>query len=96
MYSTLTFLLLVTVVNGQEYLAVENGEFRLNGEKIFQSGMNIAWNQYGADFGNGNYEYTGPQLEKYIRDIANVGGNSISKFILITSFSSNWTSRSVI
>ena len=80
MYSTLTFLLWVTVVNGQEYLAVENGEFRLNGEKIFQSGMNIAWNQYGADFGNGNYEYTGPQLEQYIRDISNAGGNSIRKF----------------
>ena len=79
MHSTLTFLLLVAVVKGQEYLAVENGEFRLNGEKIFQSGMNIAWNQYGADFGNGNYEYTGPQLEKYIRDISNAGGNSIRK-----------------
>ena len=94
MHLVFNILLLVTVVRGQKYLAIENGEFRLNGEKIFQSGMNIAWNQYGADFGNGNYEYTGPQLEKYIRDIANVGGNSISKFILITSFSSKWTSRS--
>jgi len=64
-------------VNGQRYLAVENGEFRLNGEKIFRSGMNIAWSQYGADFGNGNYEITGPHLEKYVRDISHAGGNSI-------------------
>lgn len=73
----LQFLAMVVVVSGQRYLAVEDGEFRLNGEKIFRSGMNIAWSQYGADFGNGNYEITGPQLEKYIRDISNAGGNSI-------------------
>ena len=78
-------ILLLTVaviagVYGQRYLAVENGEFRLNGEKIFQSGMNIAWNQFGADFGNGQYDsFTGVQLEKYIRDIASSGGNSIRK-----------------
>jgi mannan endo-1,4-beta-mannosidase len=70
----------ITGVCGQRYLAVENGEFHLNGEKIFQSGMNIAWNQFGADFGNGQYDCcTGSQLEKYIRDIASSGGNSIRK-----------------
>ena len=83
MYKVFELLLLVSIVNGQRYLAVEDGEFRLNGEKVFQSGMNIAWNQFGADFGNGNYEYTGQQLEKYIRDIAEAGGNSVRKFFIV-------------
>ena len=82
MYKVVELLFLVSIVNGQRYLAVEDGEFHLNGEKVFQSGMNIAWNQFGADFGNGNYEYTGPQLEKYVRDIAEAGGNSVRKFII--------------
>ena len=79
MNTVFKLLFLVSIVNGQRYLAVEDGEFHLNGIKVFQSGMNIAWNQFGADFGNGNYEYTGPQLEKYIRDIAKAGGNSLRK-----------------
>ena len=61
------------------------GNLLLNDEKIFQSGMNIAWNQYGGDFGNGNYEFTGPQLEKYIRDISNAGGNSLRKILSLFS-----------
>ena len=83
MHLAFKILFLVVSTNGQRYLAVENGEFRLNDEKIFQSGMNIAWNQYGADFGNGNYELTGPQLEKYIVDISNAGGNSLRRIILL-------------
>ena len=76
----LFMLPLFSGISGQRFLAVENGAFRLNGEKIFQSGMNIAWNQFGADFGNGQYECcTGAQLEKYIRDIADAGGNSVRK-----------------
>ena len=70
----------ITGVCKEKHLAAQNGEFRLNGEKIFLSGMNIAWNHFCADFGNGQYDCcTGRQLEKYIRDISSSGGNSLRK-----------------
>ena len=68
------------VAHGQRFLAVQNGQLRLNGEKVFLSGMNIAWNSFGSDFGNGRYDCcTGSTLEDYLRRISAAGGNSISK-----------------
>lgn len=78
----LTALILLGVLlpcgHAQRFLAVQNGQLRLNGEKVFMSGMNIAWHQFGNDFGNGRYDCcTGAQLEDYLRRISAAGGNSI-------------------
>jgi len=65
-------------VDAQRYLAVQAGQLRLNGEKVFLSGMNLAWYQFGMDFGGGRYDCcTGQTMEDYIRRIAAAGGNSI-------------------
>jgi hypothetical protein len=46
--------------------------------QVFMSGMNLAWHQFGDDFGNGQYGCcTGSVLEDYLRRIRAEGGNSI-------------------
>lgn len=79
MFSVVIFVLATAVLaSGQRFLAVENGQLRLNGEKVFMSGMNIAWHNYGRDFGNGQYQCcTSAALEDYIRRISAEGGNSL-------------------
>lgn len=47
-----------------------------NGQKVFLNGCNIAWHNYGYDFGNGGYDGT---LEQWLREIGGSGGNSIRK-----------------
>ncbi|XP_046463075.1 mannan endo-1,4-beta-mannosidase-like [Daphnia pulex] len=49
-----------------------------NGQKVFLSGANIAWNSYGYDFGNGQYAANSKStLESWLTQIANSGGNSV-------------------
>lgn len=70
---------LVQFTSGQ-YLSVVGGKnFSFNGKNVHLSGVNIAWNAYGYDFGNGQYANSGPVLEKWIREIAAAGANSISE-----------------
>ena len=71
-------LLLLSVVSAQR-LEVRGTQLYYNNEHVYLSGMNIAWESFGFDFGNGNYAQTGPQLRKYVSDIKLAGGNSISK-----------------
>ena len=47
------------------------------GEKVYLSGSNAAWSNYGYDFGNGLYNGT---LEGWMADISAAGGNSFRKF----------------
>ena len=55
---------------------VSGTDLMYNGQKVFLSGANAAWNDYGNDFGNGHY--TGI-LETWMADIGASGGNSFSK-----------------
>jgi hypothetical protein len=43
-------------------------------------GVNIAWNYYGYDFGNHQYDSAGGKLESWLEEIKNNGGNSVRKF----------------
>lgn len=62
-----------------EFLRIEGKFFYYGDQQVFLSGVNIAWNNYGLDFGNGNYTNQGPQLEEWIRGISAAGGNSLSE-----------------
>ena len=74
-------LLVLACLTGAQYLQVSGQNFILNGKQVYLSGMNIAWYQYGRDFGNGQYDCcTGKTLEEYLRKIHEDGGNSIRKF----------------
>lgn len=60
-----------------EFMRVSGQDLMYGSQKVFMSGVNIAWKSYGYDFGNGNYGGSGPTLEQWIRDIANNGGNTL-------------------
>ena len=80
MISIVLFVVALGGATCQQFLDVQNGQLRLNGEKVFMSGMNIAWQNYGRDFGNGQYDCcTGNALEDYIVRIKAEGGNSLSQ-----------------
>lgn len=67
-----------------QYLEVSGLDLMYNGEKVFLSGMNIAWDNYGNDFGNGQYDCcTGTTLESWLQQIAAAGGNSVRKWALL-------------
>jgi len=49
-----------------------------NGKKVFLSGVNFAWNSYGYDFGNGQYNSTSKSMfNNWLAQIAANGGNSV-------------------
>lgn len=84
----------LATVHGQRFLSVSGTDFMLNDEKVYLSGMNIAWHDFGMDFGEGRYDAsTGAYLEDYLRRIAEAGGNSIRKYTLKPS-SWSWKTES--
>ena len=80
--NVLWLVLVNTVVSvyGQTYLSRDGNILLLNGEKVFMNGMNIAWHNFGYDFGNNRYwESTKVPLENYLTRVSRNGGNSIRK-----------------
>lgn len=76
----ITVILLVLASLSVARLTTSGRDFYYNGQKVFLSGVNIAWNSYGYDFGNGAYESNSKAtLETWLTQIANNGGNSIRK-----------------
>lgn len=60
-------------------LSVSGKNFVYNGKTIFQNGVNFAWYSYGYDFGNDQYASSRSNLESWLRQVANNGGNSVRK-----------------
>jgi hypothetical protein len=54
-----------------------SGRLNINGQRVFLSGPNIAWYSYGYDFGNNQYDNSGPTLEAWLSSIEQSGGNSV-------------------
>jgi len=68
------FIFLLPIAYG--YLSIQNGKFSYNGNQIFLSGVNIAWNSYGRDFGSGAYSGSAQsKFETWLGQIATNGGN---------------------
>ena len=62
-------------------LTTSGTNFYYNNQKVFLSGVNIAWNSYGYDFGNGQYVANSKStLESWLTQIDANGGNSVRKF----------------
>ena len=83
MFKLLLLTCLVLFTNQVEgRLSVSGQDLVYNGRKVFLSGVNIAWNSYGYDFGNGKYESLSKStLENWLTQIGDSGGNSIRKLI---------------
>ncbi|XP_071528681.1 LOW QUALITY PROTEIN: mannan endo-1,4-beta-mannosidase-like [Panulirus ornatus] len=65
-------------------LQVSGTDLKYKGEKVFLSGCNIAWNNYGYDFGNGGYD---GKLESWVEEIKAGGGNSIRVWTHVEGYS---------
>ncbi len=73
--------LLIKEING--FLFIENGHFVYNKERVFLSGVNIAWDHYARDFGSGAYNGVKADFEKYLSSISNAGGNALRVWVHI-------------
>lgn len=73
-------LLAIVLPNVSGYLQVSGTTLTHKGQRVFLSGANIAWNCYGCDFGNGQYSNNGPQLEAWLKQIGENGGNTVRKY----------------
>ncbi|XP_064600905.1 mannan endo-1,4-beta-mannosidase-like [Liolophura sinensis] len=82
---TVTILIASHQVFGasSSFLSVHGNHFQLNGERVFLSGANQAWVSYGYDFGNRNYQWRGKDLERYLKELHEAGGNSLRIWIHI-------------
>ncbi|KAK4314915.1 hypothetical protein Pmani_013828 [Petrolisthes manimaculis] len=65
-------------------LTVSGTDLMYKGQKVFLSGCNVAWNNYGYDFGNCGYDGT---LETWMTEIKNSGGNSIRVWVHVEGYS---------
>lgn len=61
-------------------LQVSGGNLTYNGQRIFLSGANIAWNCYGCDFGDLAYAQTSEALHYWIYHIGDAGANVVRKY----------------
>nr|XP_045602791.1 mannan endo-1,4-beta-mannosidase-like [Procambarus clarkii] len=59
-------------------LQVSGTNLTYGDEVVFLSGSNIAWHNYGYDFGNGAYDGT---IATWVQEIADAGGNSIRVWV---------------
>jgi len=60
-----------------EFLQVQGTNFMYRNQRVFLSGVNIAWIYYGWDFGNGNWANTRARYEQWLGTISASGGNTI-------------------
>ncbi|CAB3380973.1 Hypothetical predicted protein [Cloeon dipterum] len=74
-------LVLLAAFSRAGVLKVTSGYFSINGQKVFLSGPNIAWQSYGYDFGNGMYDVNGGTLESLLQSVSDSGGNAVRIWI---------------
>ena len=59
------------------FLKATASGFSYAGKDVFLSGANLAWINYGNDFGNDQSNAIKCKLESYVRNVSKSGGNSI-------------------
>lgn len=64
-------------------LAVSGTDLTYNGQTVYLSGANAAWNIYGYDFGNGQYDGS---LEPWMADIGAAGGNAFRIWVHVEGY----------
>ena len=80
MFKIIALLLCCWASMSSGRLTTSGTDFYYNNQKVFLSGVNIAWNSYGYDFGNGQYVANSKAtLESWLTQIDANGGNSVRK-----------------
>lgn len=66
-----------------EFLRAEKTKLVFRGNEVFLSGANQPWIQYGRDFGNNQTNGLRCELEEYIRNISDSGGNVVRMWLFV-------------
>lgn len=79
------FLTTVSSSSGYNFVKVNKTTFTYRNKQLFLSGANLAWIDYGNDFGNNVYNTTTKyMLQKHVKAISNNGGgNSIRIWLFV-------------
>ncbi|XP_046582032.1 mannan endo-1,4-beta-mannosidase-like isoform X1 [Haliotis rubra] len=64
-------------------LKIQGTHFEKDGQRVFLSGVNLAWIAYGYDFGDGQYQKRRARFENYLKLVSDNGGNSIRVWVHI-------------
>ena len=64
----------------KHFLKVSGNDLTFKGEKVFLSGMNIAWFAYGYDFGNDHYNCS--TIPQYLNELPSGLSGSSCKYFL--------------
>ncbi|XP_052788311.1 mannan endo-1,4-beta-mannosidase-like [Mya arenaria] len=90
MYYVITALVVFDSCYAREhteaYLSVSGRNLTFRGEKVFLSGVNQAWYQYGNDFGNNAYAGSRPHLLHTLDAVHANGGNSLRIWLHVEGF----------
>jgi len=70
-------------VGGTTYLRVKDDHLEYAGQKVFLSGTNAAWIEYGRDFGLDGWEEHGDLWREELNRIAEAGGNTVRTWVHI-------------
>ncbi|XP_022333894.2 mannan endo-1,4-beta-mannosidase-like [Crassostrea virginica] len=81
------FVLFTKLLEGAR-LGIQGTHFTYNGQRVFLSGINKAWEHYAHDFGNGQYNGVKARYEHVFQQLQNAGANSIRIWIHIEGESS--------
>ena len=57
--------------------------FTFRGQNVFLSGANLAWINYGNDFGNNQTNGQKCKLRSYVRNVSKAGGNSLRVWLFV-------------
>nr|ADU33333.1 glycoside hydrolase family protein 5 [Gastrophysa viridula] len=77
------FVLALGLHSIDAFLKVQNNALYYNNDKVFLSGANIAWYNYGWDFGSGAYSNVKTNYQQALDEISQAGGNSIRVWVHI-------------
>jgi len=71
-----------------DFLKTGGSNFYYRGEKVFLSGVNFAWRNYGYDFGNGQYwgNNKAGVFKDWISKVHAYGGNTVRKLETRTQY----------
>ncbi|CAG0923127.1 unnamed protein product [Notodromas monacha] len=69
------------------YLEARGDGLYYGGQKVFLSGANYAWHNYGQDFGDGHYFSESQAFyERWLDEIASAGGNSVRFWLHVEGY----------
>ncbi|XP_050405040.1 mannan endo-1,4-beta-mannosidase [Patella vulgata] len=81
-------LMVMKANSGGMQMASNHSHFMKDGKMVFLSGVNLAWIHYAYDFGNGQFKNSRADMERYMKELHEAGGNSMRVWIFMQGESS--------